>query len=316
MSKILITGGAGAIGSRLARQLCRDHQVQVLDDLSSGRIDNLRDIPVDFKQGSIADENALRAVFDEKPSIVYHLAARFANQNSVDYPKEDLLVNGLGTLMVLREAKAARVERFIYTSSSSVYGNGPGLQKERTQQYSIDTPYAITKLLGERYTSFFFKRHSVPTVTLRLFNSYGPGEYPGRYRNVIPNFMYRALNGQSLEITGTGSDTRDYTFVEDTVQALLLSMTRNEAIGKTYNVGTGIETSILKLARAIRDVCGAEISINFRDRRDWDKTIQRRADISLIARELGYLASVDLEAGLRRTHRWFVERAIANLKFE
>lgn len=311
---ILVTGGAGAIGSRLVADLCRVHKVLVLDDLSSGWFDNLRGLPVSFWRGSVFDEEILREVFTEKPSVVFHLAANFANQNSVDYPQKDLLVNGLGTLKVLEFSRQVNVKRFIYTSSSCVYGNMDYPIREDMVGYNLDTPYAISKLAGEHYTSFFHKYHGLPTVVLRLFNSYGPGEYPGKYRNVIPNFIYRALNDLPLVVTGTGNETRDYTFVENTVLALKLAMMHPEAVGGVFNVGTGYETSLNVLIDALREAIDAKIKVEYQNPRAWDHITRRCADINRIREKLGYHPSVDIYKGLRITLNWFRKNDIKNFR--
>jgi UDP-glucose 4-epimerase len=311
---ILVTGGAGAIGSRLVADLCRNHKVLVLDDLSSGWFDNLRGLPVSFWRGSVTDEEILREVFSEKPSVVFHLAANFANQNSVDYPQKDLLVNGLGTLKVLEFSRQIGIKRFIYTSSSCVYGNIDLPIREDMVGYNLDTPYAISKLAGEHYAEFFHKFHGLPTVVLRLFNSYGPGEYPGKYRNVIPNFIYRALNDLPLVVTGTGNETRDYTFVENTVAALKLAMVHPEAVGKVFNVGTGCETSLNVLIDGIREAIGANIKVEYQNPRDWDHITRRCADITRICQQLNYHPGVSLSEGLRMTVDWFRRNDIKEFK--
>lgn len=311
---ILVTGGAGAIGSHLVRALCNQNKVLVLDDLSSGFIENLHGLPIRFWRGSVTDEEILKEVFAARPSIVFHLAANFANQNSLDYPQKDLMVNGMGTLKVLQHAREVGVERFIYTSSSCVYGDSSEKLSETMREYSLDTPYAVTKLLGEQYVNLFHRHHRMSTVILRFFNSYGPGEYPGKYRNVIPNFIYSVLNHQPLIITGNGEETRDFTFVEDTVQALLLAMQREEAVGRTFNVGTGIETPIRVLVESIQAVCDVQIPVEYRPRRDWDSVARRCADISLARKMLGYNPIIDLMTGLRRTYEWFLEKEVVKLR--
>ena len=311
---ILVTGGAGAIGSRLAADLCRDHKVLVLDDLSSGWFDNLRGLPVGFWRGSVIDEEILREVFAEKPTVVFHLAANFANQNSVDYPQKDLLVNGLGTLKILEFSRQANVKRFIFTSSSCVYGNMDQPIREEMVGYNLDTPYAISKLAGEHYAEFFHKFHGLPTVVLRLFNSYGPGEYPGKYRNVIPNFIYRALNNLPLVVTGTGNETRDYTFVENTVSALKLAMAHPGAVGEVFNVGTGHETSVNMLIEGIREAIGEKIKVVYRNPRGWDHIARRCADITKIREKLHYHPGVGLPEGLRMTVDWFRKNNVKNFK--
>lgn len=315
MTTVLVTGGAGAIGSRLVKRLCADgHDVLVLDDLSSGFVENLHGLPVRFWRGSIVDDEILKEVFAQRPSVVLHLAANFANQNSVDYPQKDLLVNGMGTLKVLQYARDVEVKRFVYTSSSCVYGNTEEPISEDLRNYSLDTPYAVTKLLGEQYVNFFHRHHAMPTVILRIFNTYGPGEYPGKYRNVVPNFIYRALNGQPLEITGSGDETRDFTFVDDTVHAISLAMSLPQAVGKTFNVGSGVETSIRTLAESIRAICKSDVPINLKPRRSWDSVTRRCSNISLIRQTLGFVPSTDLQTGLRLTYEWFLEKQIAKYR--
>ena len=311
---ILVTGGAGAIGSRLVKDLVQAHRVLVVDDLSSGWFDNLRGLPVEFWRGSVTDEELLNEVFAENPTVVFHLAANFANQNSVDYPQKDLLVNGLGTLKVLEFARKAKVKRFVYTSSSCVYDNFNEPIREDMVGEALDTPYAISKLNGEHYVRFFHEYHRMPTAVLRLFNSYGPGEYPGKYRNVIPNFIYMAMNGQKLTITGTGEETRDYTYVDDTIQALKLCMIRDEAVGQIFNTGTGIETSMNRFLDCLRSVLQSEIAVEYQPRRDWDSITRRCSDIGKISRVLGYKTTVDLETGLRRTVDWFHQNDIRRFR--
>jgi nucleoside-diphosphate-sugar epimerase len=314
LSKVLVTGGAGAIGSRLVHHLCGEHEVLVLDDLSSGWLENIAGLPIRVWRGSVTDEEILDEVFAEQPDVIFHLAANFANQNSVDYPLKDLRVNGIGTLRLLQFALRKPVKRFVYTSSSCVYGNTGPVAREDSSNYSLDTPYAITKLLGEQYVNFFQQHHELPTVVLRIFNNFGPGEYPGKYRNVIPNFMRRVLKGEPLVITGTGDETRDFTFVDDTVRALRLAMDRPEAVGMTFNVGTGCETSVKRLAQLIVATCGRKVAIEYQPRRGWDSVDRRSADVGLIRERLGFQASVDLETGLAKLHQWFLENRIAELE--
>ena len=195
-----------------------------------------------------------------------------------------------------------------------MYGNTGPLANEASTTYSLDTPYAITKLLGEQYVNFFNQHHNIPTVVLRFFNSYGPGEYPGKYRNVIPNFMRLVLNGQPLTITGTGEETRDFTYVDDTIQAVRLAISHPDAVGRTFNVGTGRETTVRELAEAIIRVCKKTVPINYIPRRDWDSVDRRSADISLMKGKLGYRQSIELDDGLARTYKWFIENGIAGLE--
>jgi len=190
---VLITGGAGAIGSNLTGALAElGARVVVLDDLSSAERWNVPSHRnVLFVEGSVVDEEMLKRVFFERPEIVFHLAAFFANQNSIDHPEEDLRVNGLGTLRMLQYATLSGVPRFVYASSGcSIYGSQSPLPlKEDFMSMHLSTPYQITKMLGELYGNFFHHHYNLAVVKARFFNSYGPGEIPGQYRNVIPNFI-------------------------------------------------------------------------------------------------------------------------------
>jgi nucleoside-diphosphate-sugar epimerase len=307
---ILITGGAGCIGSNLIKALLahRPARILVVDDLSSASRWNVPAHPaVRFLQGSVLDDEVLRGAFAEKPEYVYHLAALFANQNSVDHPEQDLLVNGLGTLKVLQFAHLSGVRRFIYASSGcSVYGSQAPLPL--TEDYvsiDLDTPYQITKLLGELYGNFFFHYYELPVVRARFFNVYGPGEIPGRYRNVIPNFLYWAMRKEPLPITGTGEETRDFTYVDDVVRGLLAAGTSETAVGEAMNLASGRETTVGSLATLINELTGNPAGVRYVERRSWDKITRRRASVEKAERLLGYRPAVEFETGLRRTWEWF-----------
>ena len=253
---VLITGGAGAIGSNLARAIANlnAREVIVFDDLSAAYTWNIPSLPnVLFVKGSVTDEGALKRVFVGKPDIVYHLAAFFANQNSVDFPQRDLQTNGVGTLLVLQYAQMCNVGRVVYASSGcSIYGSQAPLPlQENFMSMHLTTPYQITKMLGELYCNFFCHHFGLSVVKTRFFNSYGPGEVPGQYRNVIPNFVYRALSGLPIPFTGTGEETRDFTYVMDIVDALLRAGYFKDAIGQEMNIASGREINILDLAEQI-----------------------------------------------------------------
>lgn len=305
---VLVTGGAGAIGSNLARALaeCGAHTV-VLDDLSSSSEWNIPKFPnVFFIKGDICDDTVLKRTFSEKPDYVFHLAAFFANQNSVDHPEHDLNVNGTGTLKLLQHAQRAGVKRFVFSSSSSVYGpDAPLPLREDSVSIHLSTPYQVTKLLGEMYCSFFHRHYGFPVVTTRLFNSYGPGEIPGRYRNVIPNFIYWATQNKPLPITGTGDETRDFTFVGDVVDGLLRAGQSPEAVGETFNLAGGREIRILDLAQSINEQTGNKAGITHVPPRDWDKRRRVQTSIEKANRVLGYQPCTSFTCGLRQTLDWF-----------
>jgi UDP-glucose 4-epimerase len=307
---VLITGGGGAIGSNLTRAVAELHAktVVVLDDLSASYEWNIPALPnVLFVKGSVRDQVVLKRVFAEKPDIVFHLAAFFANQNSVDYPERDLNTNGMGTLRVFQYCTLAGVERVIYASSGcSIYGSAAPLPlKEEFVSLHLTSPYQITKMLGELYANFFYHHHGLRVVKTRFFNSYGPGEVPGQYRNVIPNFIYWALRKQPLPFTGTGEETRDFTYVDDIVDALLRSAYFEEAVGKEMNIASGQETRILGMARQINQLVGNPAGIQQAQRRIWDTKKRLLASIDYAKEILGYEPKVDFPTGLKHTIQWF-----------
>jgi UDP-glucose 4-epimerase len=309
---ILVTGGAGAIGSNLTRKLGElgARMVIVLDDLSSASRWNVPSLPnIMFIEGSILDEVELKRVFFEGPDIVYHLAALFANQNSIDHPETDLLVNGLGTLRLLQYARMSGVSRFIYASSGcSIYGsNAPLPLTEEFMSLHLSTPYQITKMLGELYGNFFQHHYDLQVVKARFFNSYGPGEVPGQYRNVIPNFIYLAMKGQALPITGTGEETRDFTYVGDIVDGLLRAGYFKEAVGQEFNLASGAETRIIDLAQMINAQVGNSAGISFAARRKWDTKSRLLASVDRAKQLIGYQPNTPFEQGLKNAIVWFQE---------
>ena len=308
---ILVTGGAGAIGSNLTAALAdTGAQVIVLDNLSAAERWSVPSRPnVLFVEASIVDEVALKRVFFEKPEIVYHLAAFFANQNSVDHPERDLEINGLGTLRLLQYATLSGVERFVYASSgSSIYGSETPLPlREEFMSLHLSTPYQITKMTGELYCNFFYNHYGLKTVKPRFFNSYGPGEVPGQYRNVIPNFIFWAMNGQPLPITGSGEETRDFTFVGDIVDGLLRAGSMENVVGQEFNLASGAETRIIDLANMVNSATGNDAGVRYVSRRGWDTRKRRLASIDRAHDLLGYKPRTSFEEGLDLTVQWFRE---------
>ena len=308
MTHVLVTGGAGAIGSRLVYRLLEsDYRVTVVDDLSSGYMEN---IPSDvrFVLGDITEPDVLDQLLSKGDfSYIFHLAALFANQNSVEHPERDLMVNGMGTLRLAEKALHAgengRLKRVIYVSSSCVYGDHSGPLSEELSP-KPKTPYAITKLLGEYYFKYFAEQYQLPVTTLRLFNSYGPGERPGRYRNVIPNFIRLALKNEPLTITGTGNETRDFTYVEDVVDGIILAADNERALGETFDVATGEETKISELAHEIIRLCASQSEVHYAPRRSWDRALRRCGNIEKARKYLGYEPKTRLEDGLVSTIAW------------
>lgn len=306
---VLVTGGAGAIGSNLCKRLLRlgVKKVVVLDDLSSAERWNLPHDPrVLFVHGSVLDDRDLKRVFAERLWVVYHLAALFANQNSIDQPEEDLMVNGLGTLKVLQYAHLAGVERVVYASSGcSVYGESPLPLREDFVSMDLNTPYQITKMLGELYCNFFRNYYGLQTVRTRFFNSYGPGEIPGRYRNVIPNFIYWAMRGEQLPITGTGQETRDWTYVGDIMDGLLRAGAMKDAVGEAFNLASGRETRVIDVAQWINEETGNTAGVRYVERRKWDTKERLLASVDKATGVLGYEPRTEFRDGLRKTIDWF-----------
>lgn len=309
---ILITGGAGCIGSNLTRALmgAEASKIIVLDDLSAAARWNVPEASeVTFIHGSILDEEILKRVFSSEPEYVFHLAAHFANQNSVDHPETDLMVNGIGILKVLQYSRLAGIKRLVFASSGcSVYGSQAPLPlKEDFVSLHLDTPYQITKLLGELYCNFFFNYYNLPVAIARYFNVYGPGEIPGLYRNVIPNFIWRALHKEALPITGTGEETRDFTFVDDIVDGTLRLGVMPGALGDAFNLASETETRVIDVANMVNELAESSSGVRYIARRDWDKITRRRASIEKAGKVLGYQPTMKIKEGIKRAFNWVEE---------
>lgn len=302
---VLVTGGAGFIGSHLAEELVRrGYQVIILDDLSTGRKENIEGLigepltgEVQFVQGSITDLPLLQKLF-QGVDCIFHLAAIPSVPRSLENPLACHEVNITGTLNVLLAAKDSGVKKVIYASSSSVYGDTPTLPKTEGMLPTPQSPYAVTKLCGEYYCRVFEQVYDLPTVCLRYFNVYGPKQDPGsEYAAVIPKFMRRALDGNPPVIFGDGKQTRDFTYVRDTVKATILAA-ETEARG-VYNVGSGNRTTINELAKLILSLIGSHLEPIHQEPRPGDVR-HSLADISKI-KALDYNPDYSLREGLEET---------------
>lgn len=307
---ILVTGGGGAIGGNLVGTLASvgARKVVILDDLSSSHNWNIhKGKNVQFVKGSILNDSILDSVFEQDIRYVFHLAAHFANQNSVENPETDLMVNGMGILKVLQRAKLKKVERFVYSSSGcGVYGKESKLPfEEKDISISLNTPYQVTKLLGELYCNYFYNLYGVPIVNARFFNVYGPGEVPGRFRNVIPNFFFWAMNGLALPITGSGQETRDWTYVTDIVNGLLAMGMVDKAVGEAFNLGSGREHRVVDMANMVNEITENREGVVFTERRDWDVKSRLLSSIDKARDILGYEPRMDFREGLEEVHHWF-----------
>ena len=306
---VLVTGGAGAIGSNLSRKLAElGAIVVILDNLFSSYVWNVPDLPnVLFVNGDVTNDIDLKRVFTMEPDMVFHLAAFFANQNSVDYPEKDLLISGLGTIKILEYSVLTDIEKFVYAGSGcAIYGaQAPLPLKEDFVSLHLSTPYQISKMTGELYCNFYYHHYDLPVVKTRFFNSYGPGEVPGQYRNVIPNFLYWAMKGYSLPITGSGKMTRDFTYVSDIVDALLRAGFYEKAVGEEMNIASEKEIEILDLANMINDLTGNNAPLKFTEQRKWDTKSRLLASIDRARELIGYNPKKKFEDGLKTTIQWF-----------
>ena len=305
---ILVTGGCGAVGSNLVNKLSIDQNVIVIDNLTSGNIENInQNENVILFRNDIRDYEILENIFSTYSIVqVFHLAANFANQNSVDNPVLDLEVNGIGTLNLLKISNKYGVERFIYTSSSCVYGPND-LEMVEDKVGVFDTPYAISKYMGECYCNFFYVNYGLKVVILRLFNSYGPGELGGKYRNVIPNFFNSAILKKPLLITGTGEETRDFTYVADIVEGIIKSSVTNEAVGEIINLGSGTSTTINCLAEEINKICSNTGNVEYASRRQWDHVLHRKANAEKANKLLNWKAKTKLNEGVSHYFQWLTK---------
>jgi UDP-glucose 4-epimerase len=304
--RVLVTGGAGFIGSNLVRRLLREGaRVTVLDDLFTGRLENLPASGFDFIEGSVCDAALVARVVPEH-AVVFHAAARNIVVSTRD-PRQDFETNIGGTLNVLLAAKAAegKVERIVYTSSTSVYGNPRYLPINEDDHLSLLTPYAVSKLGGENYCMAFYESYGLPTSAVRYSNVFGPGQDPANpYCGVVAKFIEALFLGRPPVIHGDGNQTRDFTFVDDAVEATVLASRYNRALGEVFNVGTGVETRVNELAQVLIRVVGAEVVPEHKDRRDVDNIRRRVVNIEKTRRALRWVPEVTLEHGLRRTVEW------------
>ncbi|MCX6164936.1 MAG: NAD-dependent epimerase/dehydratase family protein [Ignavibacteriae bacterium] len=312
---ILVTGGAGAIGSNLIIALSdlvgENGKVIVLDNLSSIKIKNSWNITplsnILFVEGDVRNEVDLKRIFKEDISFVFHLAAFFANQNSVDYTELSAEVDVIGMIRLLEYSRLAKIDRFIYASSGcAIYGSYAKMPlQEDFVSMHLTTPYQINKMTGEMYCNFFAHHYNMKIVNCRFFNSYGPGEVPGQYRNVIPNFIYWSMIGKPLPITGTGSETRDFTYVLDLVQGLVKAGYYKSAIGENFNLAAGKEISVINMANLVKKITGSKASFIFKPRRKWDTKPRLLASIKKAKKLIGYRPIVDFEDGFMKNIEWF-----------
>jgi UDP-glucose 4-epimerase len=304
--RIVVTGGAGFVGSNITRRLLDDgYQVVVLDDFYTGDRSNLPSPHprLEIVEGSVTDFDLVRDVI-KGAAVVIHEAARniiVSTQN----PREDYEVNIGGTLNVLLAVRETGARRMVYASSASVYGNPRYLPINEDDATNMLSPYAVSKFAGENYCKAFYESYNLSTAVVRYSNVYGIAQRPDNpYCGVVAKFFESAMKGEPPRIHGDGEQTRDFTYIDDVVEATLKAAFEPKAEGQVYNVGTGRETPINQLARTIIEVTGAQVQPQYVDRRDIDNIRRRVVNIEKIRRELRWVPSVTIEQGLRRTYQW------------
>jgi nucleoside-diphosphate-sugar epimerase len=297
--KILVTGGAGFIGSNLVEALANKNKVVVLDNFITGRKENLNGIDnIEVVRGSITNLSLLQRLFTHI-DCVFHQAALPSVPRSVKKPLKTHQMNANGTLNVLIAAKKCGVKKVIYASSSSVYGDTPTLPKSENMIPNPQSPYAVSKLVGEYYCKVFYEVYGLPTASLRYFNVYGPKQNPkSRYAAAIPKFIERVKNNQPPIVYGDGEQTRDFTYVRDVVNANILAMESEEANGQVINIARGERITINKLSKLIIKLFGKNLKPIYRKSREGD--IQHSlADVSKAKHLIGWKTKYSLKEGLK-----------------
>jgi nucleoside-diphosphate-sugar epimerase len=305
---VLVTGGAGFIGSHLVERLLDEGgRVRVLDDFSTGARGNLADVKgrIEVVEGSVTDAWTCRRACDGA-DYVLHQAALPAVQRSVAAPGVTHEVNATGSLNVLMAAHQAGVRRVVYAGSSSAYGDTPTLPKHEALPSFPRSPYAVAKLAGEHYAQCFPRLYGLETVVLRYFNVFGPRQDPAsHYSAVIPLFIRKALTGEAPTIHGDGEQTRDFTYIENVVQANFRACfaPADGVVGEVFNVGCGERITVRRLWGEIREITGATVDAAHGPRRPGDVR-DSQAHLGRIRERLGYEVAVPLTEGLRRTVGW------------
>ena len=304
--KVLVTGGAGFVGSNLVRALLSyGADVTIIDDLFTGTTEKLEGLAgYRFIEGDVRNEQLIQNLAGEF-EYVFHLAARNIIVSSTN-PKDDYSVNIGGTLNLLMALRHSRnLKKFVYASSASVYGNPRRLPINEDDRTDVLSPYSVSKLGGEHYTKVFCVNDDLPSVIVRYSNVYGMNQSPGEaYCGVIGRFIEKVRHDEPPLIHGDGQQTRDFTYIEDTVDATLLAGIMPRSTGDVLNVGTGIETDINTLVRLIIELHGKHLTPVYVDRRDIDNIRRRVLNIDKIRQELRWIPHYTLKAGLEKTIAW------------
>ncbi len=306
--KCLVTGGAGFIGSHIVDALLRrGDAVRVLDNMSTGQPTTIQSLGnrIEFVEGDIRSKADLdRALSGVE--VVFHQAALRSVPRSIDDPSATNEVNIDATLALLLAARQARVRRVVYASSSSAYGDQKTFPQVETMRCSPLSPYAVSKLAGELYNIVFSRTFGLETVSLRYFNVFGPRQQPeSQYAAVIPKFMLSAKRGEPLEVHSDGKQSRDFTYIENVVQANLLAAQKPKAAGEFFNIANGKNYSLLDIVRVLEKLSGKKLQRHHGPARAGDVR-KTWANIGKAKRLLGYRPAVGFEEGLKRTWEWFI----------
>jgi len=310
LALFLVTGGAGFIGSNISEELVRrGEKVRILDNFSTGKRENIADFEdaIEVVEGNLRDlETVGRAVAGV--DFIVHEGALPSVERSIKDPLMTNAVNILGTLNLLSAALRLGVRRVVYASSSSVYGDTPTLPKKEEMKSNPNSPYAVTKLVGEEYCRIYYSIYGLETVCLRYFNVFGPKQDPNsQYAAVIPKFISLMLKGKRPPVYGDGEQSRDFTFIDNVVEASLEACKVKKAAGGVFNIACGERVTINKLVRRINEILGTRIEPVYESPRKGDVK-HSQADISRARKVLNYSPKVGFELGLERTVHWFKQR--------
>jgi nucleoside-diphosphate-sugar epimerase len=307
MARYLVTGGAGFVGSNIVGELVRRGEtVRVIDNFSTGKSENLAEFDgaIELFEADIREITAVNRAM-KGVDFVMHEAALASVQRSIDDPVATNEVNVTGTLNLLEAARAESVKRFVFASSSSVYGDSEDLPKRESMPTNPKSPYALTKLTGEWYVRIFSQVYGLPTVCLRYFNIFGAKQDPySDYSAVIPLFIKSLLEGTTPTIFGDGEQSRDFTYIDNVIQANILACAPNVPSGKVYNVACGDRFTLNHLFDMLKKIIGAESDVAFAKTRIGDVK-HSMAAIDEVMNDLGYTVGVDFEDGLNRTVEWY-----------
>jgi UDP-glucose 4-epimerase len=320
-AKVLVVGGAGFVGSNLVHQILEQspREIIVVDNLLSSDVANIpSDSRVRFVFGSITDDSILAALPGDL-DYAFHLACYHGNQSSIANPLADHDNNTLTSLKLFDRLKEIKgLKKLVYAAAAcavaeKTYDTPTATTEEQPVTLYHDSPYSISKIIGELYGNYYFQQHQLPFVKARFSNVYGPREILGAgqwrgtvhtvWRNVTPTFVWRSLNAEALPLDNGGNASRDFIFVEDMARGLMACALKG-AVGEVYNLATGKETSILELATLINEYTDNKTPLDLRPARDWDRSGKRFASTEKSSRELAFEAKIDIREGVRRTVEW------------